>query len=119
MGKYGPSNGTSCAPLNICLERKERHEYKFPHHVDGCAPSVRSGSINMLKKYNDQNPGRLPCYLTESELAKGIKVSKRTLQAQRQQGTGIPFKKFGRSVRYKLQDVLDYLDSNTHASTSD
>jgi len=72
----------------------------------------------MLKKHYDPAPDCLPYYLTEGELAKRLKVSVRTLQNQRGCGKGIPFVKIGRSVRYELTAVEDYLNSQRRLSTS-
>jgi hypothetical protein len=55
---------------------------------------------------------------TEDDLAKALKKSKRTLQAERQRGTGIPFLKLGRSVRYDPKVVEQYLRAQTRVSTS-
>lgn len=33
-----------------------------------------------------------------------------TLRNQRHQGTGPPYIKFGRSIRYKVSDLMDYID---------
>ena len=54
---------------------------------------------------------------TEDDLAKALKKSKRTLQAERQRGTGIPFLKLGRSVRYDPHVVDQYLRAQTRVST--
>ena len=37
----------------------------------------------------------------------------------RQDGTGPKFVKVGRQVRYRLSDVLEWLEANTFSSTSD
>ena len=54
----------------------------------------------------------------EHTLAKVLDKSVRTLQAERQRGTGIPFLKLGRSVRYDPNVVERYLRAQTRASTS-
>jgi hypothetical protein len=54
----------------------------------------------------------------EHTLAKALNKSVRTLQAERQRGTGIPFLKLGRSVRYDPHVVERYLRAQTRASTS-
>lgn len=53
-------------------------------------------------------------FLTESELAERLNISIRTLQSQRIRGNGIPYVKIGRSVRYQLDVVMEYLNQNTH-----
>jgi len=58
-------------------------------------------------------------YVDENYLAKKLKVSKRTLQGQRQRGVGIPYVKFGRLVRYNLDTVGYCLSKSERNSTSD
>jgi len=50
-------------------------------------------------------------YLTEKQVAKMLSCAVSTLRNQRHQGRGIPYSKFGRSVRYNLQDVITYMES--------
>jgi excisionase family DNA binding protein len=47
--------------------------------------------------------------LTAAELAKELKVSRRTLQRWRVAGTGPPFVRAGRSPRYRWADVQRWL----------
>ena len=56
--------------------------------------------------------------LTEKQLSEILKVSVRTLQAQRQKGFGIPYCKIGRSVRYDMDAIQQYLQQNNFISTS-
>ena len=53
-------------------------------------------------------------YLTETETAEyltglGVKYSPRTLQNQRVQGVGIPFVKLNSRVRYRREDIDEWL----------
>ena len=57
-------------------------------------------------------------HLTEKQVAQHLGVSVRTLQAQRQRGSGIPYLKIGRSVRYASADVERYLIQQRRSSTS-
>jgi hypothetical protein len=57
--------------------------------------------------------------LNERQLAKRWGVSVRTLQAARVKGSGVPFVRIGRSVRYRLEDVLAYERAGLRNSTSD
>lgn len=45
-------------------------------------------------------------FLTEVQLAERWQVSVKKLQADRYNGRGVQFAKIGRSVRYRLADVL-------------
>jgi hypothetical protein len=57
--------------------------------------------------------------LTEIEAAQLRRQSVRTLQAERLRGDGCRFVKIGRSVRYRLRDVLEFIELNVRVSTSD
>lgn len=50
--------------------------------------------------------------LTEEDVSKLTKLSLSTLRLHRQKGKGLPYIKIEKSVRYKREDVLVYL--NTH-----
>lgn len=56
--------------------------------------------------------------LTEKEVATRQGRSVRTLQNQRVNGDGIPLLKFGRSVRYRITDVLAWEEGGRCLSTS-
>ena len=57
--------------------------------------------------------------LDQTRLAKLLGCSARTLERQRLEGTGIPFCRVGRLVRYRLLDVSEYLEAQRRRSTSD
>ena len=48
-------------------------------------------------------------YLTEAEVSELTRIALPTLRNQRFRGVGIPYSKIGRSVRYFLQDVIDFM----------
>jgi hypothetical protein len=50
--------------------------------------------------------------LTEVELSKLTKFSLSKLRADRWKGTGIPAVRCGRSIRYRLSDIEEYLEKN-------
>lgn len=52
-----------------------------------------------------------PTYLTERQVFEmtGIPVS--TLQNHRHYCKGLPYIKFGKSVRYDLKDIISYMES--------
>ena len=50
--------------------------------------------------------------LTESETAELLGISERTLQAWRVHGGGPAFVRIGRTIRYRRQDVLDWIELN-------
>ena len=52
-----------------------------------------------------------PRYLTEIDVADITKMSLSTLRNDRFLRRGIPYIKIGRSVRYSLADVIDFMES--------
>jgi len=57
--------------------------------------------------------------LTTHEAARLLKVSTKTLERMRVEGTGPAFCKAGRSVRYRMQDLTAWLESHRFTSTSE
>ena len=57
--------------------------------------------------------------LTEQQLADRWNISVRTLQAARVKGVGVPFVRIGRSVRYRLEDVIAYEEKQLRTNTSE
>ena len=51
-------------------------------------------------------------YLGEKAVSGITNIPVQTLRNFRCQGKGIPYSKFGRSVRYRLQDVLEFMESH-------
>lgn len=49
-------------------------------------------------------------YLTEKQVSRIIGLSLSTLRNNRSMRTGINYHKIGRSVRYALQDVIDFVN---------
>lgn len=54
-----------------------------------------------------------------SEVSEVTGKPETTLTSERFEGKGLPFVKMGRSVRYRKQDVLDYINANTFRSTAE
>ena len=77
--------------------------------ADGCSP---------VADYQSSSRSTLP-RLNEKQLAERWGVSVRTLQAARIKGSGAPFIRIGRSVRYRLEDVLAYEKARLRHNTSD
>ncbi len=57
--------------------------------------------------------------LDQTRLAELLGCSARTLERQRLEGSGIPFCRVGRLVRYRLADVRQYLEEQRRTSTGD
>lgn len=53
-------------------------------------------------------------FLTERDLADRHRLSVKALQSHRSSGKGVPFIKLGRSVRYRLSDVLAWEEAHLH-----
>jgi excisionase family DNA binding protein len=51
-------------------------------------------------------------YLSSDEVFEITGVKKQTLANSRHRGVGIPYYKVGRSVRYKLSDVLNFMEQH-------
>jgi hypothetical protein len=64
-------------------------------------------------------PGNGVPRLNEKQLADRWGVSARTLQAARVKGSGVPFIRIGRAVRYRLEDVLAYEQARLRTNTSE
>jgi len=50
-------------------------------------------------------------YLNEKDVKKITQRALPTLRNDRHRGRGIPYMKVGRSVRYNIQDVIDFMES--------
>ncbi len=50
-------------------------------------------------------------YLTEKQVAEITQIALSTLRNDRFLGQGIPYIKIGRSVRYSLTDVVNFMES--------
>jgi hypothetical protein len=59
------------------------------------------------------------CFLTEKQLAERHQRSVKTLRNARVYGGYVPFVKIGRSVRYRLSDVIAFEQAGMRRSTSD
>ena len=67
-----------------------------------------------------QTQNALPVLLTETEAAKLIGFSIRTVQKWRMQGRGPKFVKVSsRAIRYRREDVDAWIESRLRSSTSD
>ena len=51
--------------------------------------------------------------LTETEVSEMTKLTLSTLRSHRLKGRGLPYVKIEKSVRYRLSDVLEYLERHT------
>ena len=79
----------------------------------------------MTDKFNRSNPVPSPAdalneiFLTEKQLASRHQLSVKTLRNARVIGSYIRFVRLGRTVRYRLSDVVAYEQAHLVCSTSD
>lgn len=59
-----------------------------------------------------QTTATVPVLLAQAEAARVICKSKKWLERDRWVGPTIPYCKLGRSVRYRVADLLNYIESN-------
>lgn len=62
---------------------------------------------------NQEHPTLLPerarqAYWAEGDVAKRLGVSVQLLRKQRSQGNGIRYHRFGKAIRYRISDVIEY-----------
>jgi Helix-turn-helix domain len=81
-------------------------------------PNVHWGARRSAGESTEDNR-RLDKLLTENEAAELRRQSVRTLQAERLRGGGCPFVKLGRSVRYRLSDVQQFIHTRIRNSTTE
>ena len=58
-------------------------------------------------------------YLTEKEVSKLTGRALSTLRNDRQTGNGFPYVKWGRFVRYRKQDVIEFMESRKVIPSND
>ncbi|MDA8163334.1 MAG: helix-turn-helix domain-containing protein [Desulfobacteraceae bacterium] len=58
-------------------------------------------------------------WMQEREVAAMTGIAVSTLQNDRYLGQGLPYVKVGRSVRYRLKDVVDWMESRTVTPTGE
>lgn len=56
---------------------------------------------------------QLPKFLKATDVADWLGISEQSLAADRFRGEGIPYVKIGKRVRYRLDEVLSYIEANT------
>lgn len=58
----------------------------------------------------------LPKFLKAEDVAEWLGLSVQALAADRHRDEGIPYVKIGKRVRYRLDEVLAYIEANTVAT---
>lgn len=67
--------------------------------------------------HNINSESSIPALYDEATTARLLGVSRRFLQTARQKGTGPVFIKVGRLVRYRTQDIENWLAKQSRRST--
>jgi len=65
----------------------------------------------LLQQHAGHDPERV--LLTPETVAHCLDLQPKTLEAWRRAGQELPFVKLGRRVKYRLSDVLGFIDRNT------
>jgi excisionase family DNA binding protein len=60
----------------------------------------------------------MPEFLTRQKAADYLNIKKSTLESWAHKGGGPAFVKFGRSVRYRISDLENYIESQTRKNTA-
>jgi len=58
----------------------------------------------------------VPVLLTQAEAARVIGKSEKWLERDRWAGPTVPYVKLGRSVRYRVADLLNFIESNVQGA---
>lgn len=73
---------------------------------------VEQQSITILGEINKPAETYSEVWLTEKQVVLLIGLSLSTLQKNRHKRKGIKYAKIGRSVRYALSDVIEYMNAH-------
>ena len=71
------------------------------------------------KTSQDDQHTEMETLLTTEQAAWLLRISRKTLERMRVEGRGPRFVKLGRCVRYRQRDLLAWITTNTHQSTSE
>lgn len=82
-----------------------------PNHTPPALPPLAA----VLQRFSGVDPSLV--HLDEAEAAACLGQQPKTLESWRREGRELPFLKIGRSVRYRLSDVLSCFERNTYISS--
>ena len=69
-------------------------------------------ALRKIKIAKEKRAMRRPKYITEIEVSEITGRALSTLRNERSKGEGITYIKVGRSVRYDLQDVIEFMEAH-------
>jgi hypothetical protein len=107
------------------LARRRGSKVEKARTVNGSVNSRTKEIIGMTDRLTRSNPAPTPAdalheiFLTEKQLASRHQRSVKTLRNARVTGSYIRFVRLGRTVRYRLSDIIAYEEANLVRSTSD
>ncbi len=101
---------------NLLVQRYRIYLYDISSHFSNDDTTVfdflASDFLKIKEKImNDANRSIVPCWLTERAVANMLSCSVSALQKHRFKNRGIPYVKFGKSVRYCKEDVINFMDN--------
>jgi excisionase family DNA binding protein len=91
----------------VCLHSPQVRGNVMEPHVSG----IRQAQIAQVSA--------VPTYLAQAEAAEFLRVSERTLERWRLEGSGPPYIKAGRRILYRVSDVESWLQARRRSSTSE
>ena len=71
------------------------------------------------KASHEDQSAKAETLLTTEQAAWLLRITRKTLERMRVEGRGPKFVKIGRCVRYRQRDLLTWITTNTHQSTSE
>src|SRR5690349_10930574 len=80
---------------------------------------ARPTALEMPQMSTTPNARFVPRYLTTEEAAEFLRLSPRTLEKQRVLGGGPRYRKFGRRVRYAIDELEGWANQRSHEMTSE
>lgn len=92
------------------------HNKPFEGSLPDQSPSQDPDQDSAITIHNNETE---QTFLAETDLAKRWCISTRKLQSDRMRGDSVHYAKLGRTVRYRLEDVIAWERKNTRQSTSE
>lgn len=87
----------------MVLNKDSNEVKRFIEAMEGISKMLDANSLRPILDGNR--------YITEQELSKALKITKRTLIEYRMNGK-LPYYKIGGKILYKEQDIIDILERN-------
>lgn len=82
-------------------------------------PFKESAGVKPTQPDNSPDINELPMLATPAQVGSYTGIPINTLASWRFEGSHLPFVKMGRLVRYRRQDVLDFIQGSVYSSTAE